>query len=36
VLAVSFAKNDAYDAWLKAGLERITGPIDLLGHDLGG
>ena len=30
------ATSDDYVAWLKAGLERIPGPIDLVGHDWGG
>jgi pimeloyl-ACP methyl ester carboxylesterase len=30
------ATSDAYVAWLAAALERIAGPIDLVGHDWGG
>ena len=30
------ATSDDYVAWLTAELQRIDGPIDLLGHDWGG
>lgn len=30
------ATSDDYVAWLASGLERLDGPIDLVGHDWGG